>query len=161
MCISPFDMQPIAAGSGAAGPHRGWGHPAAAGGAAGERCRTSELWLLQSCKGSNAEFKAPLPQACVGLRHAVNLCLQLTCASLCGASFGQVLSQNPRFRLSLVKDYVTRQLQADNRCGLWLPTAWFVLPLECKQCCALRLGLWSSNSSCCCCCCCCCARPPP
>ncbi|PRW51086.1 vacuolar -sorting-associated 11-like protein isoform A [Chlorella sorokiniana] len=27
----------------------------------------------------------------------------------------QVLSQNPRFRLSLVKDYVTRQLQADNR----------------------------------------------
>ena len=46
---------------------------------------------------------------------------QLTVIQLClpvCRFFVQVLSQNPRFHLSLVKDYVTRQLQADNRCGL-------------------------------------------
>lgn len=36
--------------------------------------------------------------------------------------FVQVLARNPRFRLSLVKDYVARQLQADSRCvcGGWV-----------------------------------------
>lgn len=55
--------------------------------------------------------------------------------------FVQVLSQNPRFHLSLVKDYVTRQLQADNRCSLGAAGSMVGAVPECKQCCARRFGL--------------------